>query len=158
VAELARAESRTAAFCECLRCAGPQKVAKQPPGSTRPASTSKASLQEPLPRRGYRHFSLPQSSSASRVTAAQAGFFTLSQSGERSERVAEPLIRDGSLRRKWPEAQAEQVASVHVFSSQEGAETIPRDGVVLWGGDRRVGPRKTLGCLPPDFFRGGAGP
>jgi hypothetical protein len=37
---------------------------------------------------------------------------------------------------KWPEAQAEQVASVHVFSSQEGAETIPRDGVVfLWGGE-----------------------
>jgi hypothetical protein len=29
---------------------------------------------------------------------------------------------------KWPEAQAEQVASVHVFSSQEGAETIPRGG------------------------------
>ena len=29
---------------ECLRCAGPQKVAKQPPGSKRPASTSKASL------------------------------------------------------------------------------------------------------------------
>jgi hypothetical protein len=31
-------------IAECLRCAGPQKVAKQPPGSTRPASTSKASL------------------------------------------------------------------------------------------------------------------
>src|SRR5262249_491843 len=30
---------------------------------------------------------------------------------------------------KWPEAQAEQVASVHVFSSQEGAETIPSGGV-----------------------------
>src|SRR5207253_11399883 len=28
---------------------------------------------------------------------------------------------------KWPEAQAEQVAGVHVFSPQEGAETIPRD-------------------------------
>jgi hypothetical protein len=34
----------------------------------------------------YRHFSLPQSSSASRFTAAQAGFFDLSQSGERPER------------------------------------------------------------------------
>jgi hypothetical protein len=31
-------------IAECLRCTGPQKVAKQPPGSTRPASTSKASL------------------------------------------------------------------------------------------------------------------
>jgi hypothetical protein len=31
-------------IAECLRCAGPQKVAKQPPSSTRPASTSKASL------------------------------------------------------------------------------------------------------------------
>jgi hypothetical protein len=31
-------------IAECLRCAGPQKVAKQRPGSTRPASTSKASL------------------------------------------------------------------------------------------------------------------
>ena len=31
-------------IAECLRSAGPQKVAKQPPGSTRPASTSKASL------------------------------------------------------------------------------------------------------------------
>jgi hypothetical protein len=28
---------------------------------------------------------------------------------------------------KLPEAQAEQVAGVHVFSSQEGAETIPHD-------------------------------
>jgi len=27
-------------IAECLRCAGPQKVAKQPTGSTRPASTS----------------------------------------------------------------------------------------------------------------------
>src|SRR5438034_10436337 len=34
----------------------------------------------------YRHFSLPQSSSASRLTAAHAGFFILSQSGERPER------------------------------------------------------------------------
>ena len=32
---------------------------------------------------------------------------------------------------KWPEAQADRVASVHVFSSQEGAETIPRAGVVF---------------------------
>jgi hypothetical protein len=31
-------------IAECLRCAGPEKVAKQPPGSTRPASTSKAFL------------------------------------------------------------------------------------------------------------------
>ncbi len=31
----------------------------------------------------YRHLSLPQSSSASRFTAAQAGFFILSQSGDR---------------------------------------------------------------------------
>jgi hypothetical protein len=31
-------------IAECLRCAGPQKVAKQAPGSTRPASTSKAFL------------------------------------------------------------------------------------------------------------------
>src|SRR5262245_21385489 len=31
-------------------------------------------------------------------------------------------------------SQAEQVAGVHVFSSQKGAETIPRDWVVfLWG-------------------------
>jgi hypothetical protein len=34
----------------------------------------------------YRHRSLPQSSSSSRFTAAQAGFFILSQSGERPER------------------------------------------------------------------------
>jgi ABC-type uncharacterized transport system substrate-binding protein len=34
----------------------------------------------------YRHRSLPQSSSSSRFTAAQAGFFDLSQSGERPER------------------------------------------------------------------------
>ena len=34
----------------------------------------------------YRHFSLPQSSSASRFTAGAAGFFILSQSGERPER------------------------------------------------------------------------
>jgi hypothetical protein len=33
---------------------------------------------------------------------------------------------------KWPEAQAEQMAGVHVFSSQEGAETIPRDGAVFY--------------------------
>ena len=31
----------------------------------------------------YRHLSLPQSSSASRFAAAQAGFFILSQSGDR---------------------------------------------------------------------------
>jgi len=31
----------------------------------------------------YRHLSLPQSSSPSRFTAAQAGFFILSQSGDR---------------------------------------------------------------------------
>jgi hypothetical protein len=31
-------------IAECLRCAGPQKVVNQPPGSTRPASTSKAFL------------------------------------------------------------------------------------------------------------------
>jgi hypothetical protein len=34
----------------------------------------------------YRHFSLPQSSSASRFTAGATGFFILSQSGERPER------------------------------------------------------------------------
>jgi len=40
-------------------------------------------------------------------------------------------------------AQAEQVASVHVFISQEGAETIPRGGIVfLWGSNRRVGQRR----------------
>jgi hypothetical protein len=47
-------EAELRLIAECLRCAGPQKVAKQPPGSTRP---------------GYRHLSLPQSSSASRFTA-----------------------------------------------------------------------------------------
>jgi hypothetical protein len=44
-------------IAECLRCAGPQKVAKQPTGSTRPASTSKASLTGAVAARGYRHFS-----------------------------------------------------------------------------------------------------
>jgi hypothetical protein len=44
-----------------------------------------------LARRSHRHRSLPQSSSASRFTAAQAGFFELSQSGERPERYAESL-------------------------------------------------------------------
>jgi hypothetical protein len=34
----------------------------------------------------YRHFSLPQSSSASRFTAGASAFFILSQSGERPER------------------------------------------------------------------------
>jgi hypothetical protein len=33
-----------------------------------------------------RHWRLPQSSSASRFTAGRAGFFILSQSGERPER------------------------------------------------------------------------
>src|SRR6266568_4346027 len=43
-------------------------------------------------------------------------------------------IATRSLRRKMARSQAEQVASVHAFSSQERAETIPRDGVVfLWG-------------------------
>ena len=55
---------------------------------------------------------------------------------------------------KSQEAQAEQVPGVHVFSSQEGAETIPRDGVVfLWAIDA-LGPAKRWGGLPPDFFRG----
>ena len=31
-------------IADCLRCAGSQKVTKQPLGSTRPASTSKAPL------------------------------------------------------------------------------------------------------------------
>jgi hypothetical protein len=37
-------------------------------------------------RIGHRQRSLPHSSSASRFTVAQAGFFILSQSGERPER------------------------------------------------------------------------
>jgi hypothetical protein len=69
----------------------------------------------------------------------------------------EQRIATRSLRRKWPEAQAEQVASVHVFSSQEGAETIPRDGVVfLWGGrplrnnSRRL--MSNMGRTPPTLM------
>jgi hypothetical protein len=42
----------------------------------------------------YRHFSLLQSSSASRFTAAHAGFFDLSQSGERPERYGESFRFD----------------------------------------------------------------
>jgi hypothetical protein len=42
---------------------------------------------------------------------------------------------------KWPEAQAEQVAGVHVFSSQEGAETIPRDGAVFYTMTRSCPPQ-----------------
>src|SRR5262249_41277048 len=41
-----------------------------------------------------------------------------------------------SLRRKMARSQAEQVVGVRVFSSQEGAETIPRSGVFfyrVWG-------------------------
>jgi len=41
---------------------------------------------------------LLQSSSASRVTAAQAGFFILSQSGERTERYAEYFRFDTIVR------------------------------------------------------------
>jgi hypothetical protein len=52
---------------------------------------------------------------------------------------------------KWPEAQAERVAGVHVFSSQEGAETIPRDGVYFFQSQDlgRTGPAGDMhqGCL-----------
>jgi len=42
----------------------------------------------------YRHFSFPQSSSASRFTASHAGFLHLSQSAERPERYVEALCFD----------------------------------------------------------------
>jgi hypothetical protein len=46
----------------------------------------------------------------------------------------EQRIATHSLRRKMARSQAERGAGVHVFSSQERAETIPRDWVVfLWG-------------------------
>jgi hypothetical protein len=39
-----------------------------------------------LPRKGYRHFSFPQSSSASRLTAGAAGFLLLTQCRERPDK------------------------------------------------------------------------
>jgi hypothetical protein len=50
----------------------------------------------------YRHFSLLQSSSASRFTAAHAGFFDLSQSGERPERYGESFRFDTMLKAHYP--------------------------------------------------------
>jgi hypothetical protein len=57
---------------------------------------------------------------------------------------------------KWPEAQAEQVAGVHVFSSQEGAETIPRDGAVFLYDDAQLPPAVTsksaFACITSRYF------
>jgi hypothetical protein len=54
---------------------------------------------------------------------------------------------------KWPEAQAEEVAGVHVFSSQEGAETIPpRRGsffyLAVGGGPPEI-PNANIVSAPP---------
>src|SRR4029453_3904602 len=55
-----------------------------------------------------------------------------------------------------PVAQAEQVAGVHVFSSQEGAETIPRDGAVFLYDDAQLPPAVTsksaFACITSRYF------
>jgi hypothetical protein len=48
---------------------------------------------------------------------------------------------------KWPEAQAERVAGVHVFSSQEGRNHPPRLGSFFCRAVRRAGPDRLRDAL-----------
>jgi hypothetical protein len=92
-------QTRLSACTAATRTAKPSVKAPvrspEPPhhkGSENPAGKAGDDNVNPLALRGgHRHFSLPQSSSASRFTAGASGFFDFSQSGERPERLGRVL-------------------------------------------------------------------
>jgi hypothetical protein len=74
-------------IAECLRCAGPQKVAKQPPRPQGQRPHPRRPTRAAAARREATAISLsPQSSSAPRVTAGAAGLLLLTQCRDRPER------------------------------------------------------------------------
>jgi hypothetical protein len=86
----------------------------------------------------YRHRSLPQSSSFSRFTAAHAGFFDLSQSGERLERQGESFRFDTMPSRPLLQAWANTVGPSPSMCS---LNRMPGPAIGQGGGKRRsLGP------------------